>query len=66
MCIMLFLDILEEAVILYVICSPASTSSDHDTLTAAAPVLSVVGHLICCSGILAQGSLVRTPHLAST
>ena len=43
-CIMLFLDVLEEVVILFVTCCfvrllQHSLSLDHDTLTAAAPVL---------------------------
>ena len=80
---MLFLDVLEVAVILYLIDYFArllqhSSSSDHDTLTAVAPVLkhcrepdlpwdSHYSHHDDADGRSnAQGGPVRTPRLAST
>ena len=80
---MLFLDVLEEAVILYVIVYfvrllQHSSSSDHDTSTAAVPVLKrcMGPNLLWGSHYsrhddvdvrdTAQGVPVRTPHLAST
>lgn len=81
--IMFFLDASEEAVIVYVIIDfvhllQYSLSSDHDTLTAAVPVLKhcrgpdllwgshYSHHNDTDARNTAQGDPVRTPHLTST